>query len=167
MDPKRIKMFERILDAISRGYTIENGDVFNIKGEKIGNNIDGVGYPYFSFRVNKKVVKVNTHKLVAFMKYGEDMFLPGIEVRHLDGNKKNNKEDNILIGTHHENMQDIPKEVRVRTANYASSCNRKFTDDIIKKIRKDRDEGLTYSELSKKYNVYKSFLSYLFNEASY
>jgi HNH endonuclease len=41
--------------------------------------------------------------LVAYQKFGMAMFEPGIEVRHKNNVRTNNRHENIL-GTHHDNM---------------------------------------------------------------
>ena len=95
------------------------------------------------------------------------MFRDGIQVRHLNGDPKDNSWDNIAIGTQSDNMMDIPIEERVRKAKLASSKIRRFTDEQVAMIRSDRAAGMTYSKLCQKYDTSKGTLSYMFNEAQY
>lgn len=46
------------------------------------------------------------HRVVALLTYGAEIFGTGAVVRHMDGNRKNNSPENLLPGTHHENMLD-------------------------------------------------------------
>ena len=107
------------------------------------------GYPTFSIGHEE----VTTHSLVAYHKYGEAMFAKGIEVRHLDGNKLNYKEDNIAIGTHRENMMDIPKKERIHAAIRASTATRKFSDVQIIEIREYYKQIGSYTKTMKKFDI--------------
>ena len=71
-------------------------------------------------------------------------------IRHLDGNSLNNKEENIEIGTSSDNMFDIPEKVRIKKSALA---NRIYSNELIKQIRKDKELGLSYKDLMKKYNI--------------
>jgi len=84
-------MFSELeIEAKNRGYKIlYNGNVVNKNGKSIGTH-GSTNYIYFSFRVNKKIVKIYAHRLQAFQKYGDKIYENGIEVRHLDGNLLNN-----------------------------------------------------------------------------
>lgn len=71
-------------------------------------------------------------------------------IRHLDGNSLNNKEENIEIGTSSDNMFDIPEKVRIKKSALA---NRIYSNELIKQIRRDKELGLSYKDLMKKYNI--------------
>jgi len=109
--------------ASHRGYQVtDEGQVIGARGEPLSKvTITSHGYHYFSLRVNGKSPRLYTHRLQAYQKYGSKLYEEGIEVRHLDGNRLNNSWDNILIGTHSENMMDIPQQIRIKRAKYASS----------------------------------------------
>ena len=83
---------------------------------------------YLTFRYANDRVKV--HRLQAYQLFGEALFAPGILVRHLDGNKKNNHADNIAIGTSSDNQLDIPEEQRVARASYVGKASAKKTRKI-------------------------------------
>ena len=87
------------------------------------------------------------------------MFKEGIEVRHLNGNSKDNSFDNIEIGTHSENMMDIPKEKRFLGGSEPIHKH--------KEIIEDRKKGFTYNQLCKKYNISsKGTISFIINEST-
>jgi hypothetical protein len=46
------------------------------------------------------------HRVVALHKYGPAAVVPGIVVRHIDGDKTNNSPDNLVLGTKKDNVQD-------------------------------------------------------------
>jgi len=121
--------------AYKRGYRItENGIFINPKGNKIG-SIDN-GYIKTNLRINKKGIKLKAHRLQAFQKYGQSLYLPGIMVRHYNSNSLDNSWNNILIGTNSENQMDIPKQVRIKRALYATSFIRKYNKEQVIKFHK-------------------------------
>lgn len=60
------------------------------------------------------IYPMKIHRLVAYIKYGNAALRKGIDTRHLNGDKLDNSWDNIAIGTRSDNMQDMPKELRMR-----------------------------------------------------
>lgn len=124
-------------------------------------------YYQFSVRVNGIGTPILVHRFIGYLKYDEKIFDENFLIRHLDGNSLNNFWENILIGTQSENMKDIPELNRIKKSITASIGLRRFTDEEVINIIEDRRKGLTYKELSEKYNTSKSTLSYFFNNAYY
>lgn len=152
--------------AKSKGYyTDKNGNIFSVN-KKISLRKAQERYN-FTIRYYGKRVTISVHKFIAYLKYGDEIFNEGIEVRHLDGNSLNNVWDNIAIGTHSENMMDIPEKNRIKKAINASNKVRRFSDDEVKEILFNKEAGMSYNKLCIKYNTSKSTLSYLFNKAYY
>lgn len=124
--------------AALAGFTVtEDGTILRPAGTPLPVNTCLAGYRYrtISLRVlgGRNPVSVPIHRLVAYLKFGEAMFAPGVEVRHRDNDRFNNRPDNILIGTPRENALDIPEEERSRRGRHAS---------------KARNEGMTPEERS-------------------
>jgi len=110
--------------AHERGYRVsDEGVVSSTKKENIGYMFKG--YHFLTIRVDGKCRNLRTHRLLAYQKYGEKIYKPGTVVRHLDGDSTNNHISNIGIGTHSDNMMDIPKAVRIAKANHATSFVKK------------------------------------------
>lgn len=114
-------------------------------------------------RVNgkRKSFKVYVHRLLAYQKFGDALFTDGIEVRHLDDDSRNNRWDNIGLGTHRQNMLDQSLEKRraiaaqgcdVRAAA-AAAANRLFTDDVEELIFQRYGDGSTYIELASEFDA--------------
>lgn len=104
------------------------------------------------------------HQLAAYQKYGEVALTQ--ETRHRDGNPRNNRRDNILIGTRSDNELDKPVEVRRAVALKATEHVTKWDQDA-ESIRADRRAGYSYRELCRKYDIAKSSLHFLLNDAQY
>ena len=117
----------------------------------------------FTRQSRSKVIGV--HRLQAYQKFGEKIFEAGLVVRHINGNSLDNSYDNIGIGTHSDNMLDIPKDKRIAKSIHASSKNRKFTDAQVQAIKDDsKIHGLSYNEIMVKWDIHsKGTLSYLVN----
>jgi hypothetical protein len=104
------------------------------------------------------------HRLVAYQKYGMNIFNPNFEVRHLDGNIVNNLDDNIILGSHKENMMDKPEAVRQFHSIRAASVLRKFTDYEIEKIRAYHIKCGSYKQTMSIFNITsKGTLCYILN----
>lgn len=79
------------------------------------------GYPVFSVRMRKLGIsmQIHVHQVVAYQKFGADIFQPRIVVRHKDNNKMNFLHENILIGTHKDNYNDNPDELKEKLKQVA------------------------------------------------
>lgn len=62
------------------------------------------GYPDVRMTTNGKAVSIPVHRLVAWAFLGPRP--EGMQVRHLDGDKMNNRADNLAYGTAAENNKD-------------------------------------------------------------
>ena len=143
--------------AVEKGYTItKEGKVLN-KNNKLRNlDISNKGYYRFTIKKENKCRSVLAHRLQAFIKFGDKIYDENIEVRHLNGVKEDNSFDNIEIGTHTENMNDIPKDIIIKKALHASTHNRKFTDNEMIQIREYYQNTKSYKKTKEKFNISSS-----------
>lgn len=143
-----------LMRAYEKGYRVRHNIVYGLTKKKPLNlNCTQSGYLYFNLRLGKKSHKVFLHRLVAYEKYHEKLFEPGIVVRHLNGNRKDNSFNNICIGTQSENMLDRNPEQRLAHAIKASSYIRKYTKEQVAQIKADYSNGLGYKALMEKFNI--------------
>lgn len=158
-----------LLLAHKRGYRVLNdGRLLSSKNKIIKLYMDVKGYLYFTVKMpDRKTGHVYVHRLMAYQKYGNRIFEKGIEVRHFDNKKLNNKKGNILIGTHSENMMDIPGKERLRISFFGADTQRKLTSKQLLKFRNDRKNGFTLKMLVEKYKISKSTVSYIVNGKTY
>lgn len=160
---------ENIFYIVSIGYTVKKDGTLLKNGKPTRTRaINSKGYFVLKTRdKNRKNFYVRIHRLQAYQKYGDEIFDRNIEVRHLDGNKLNNSWDNIILGTHSQNMFDVPKEVRNARTEKGASSVRKFNEEKLKEIFKDREDGMSLRKLALKYGCAKSTMSHLFNKKTY
>lgn len=145
------KALESLRLAYARGYRIStDGKIINPAGAQIFGKTHSSGYLYFNIDKNFPVA---AHRLQALQKFGNDMFASGVEVRHKNGVRSDCSADNILLGTHTQNMLDIPSNVRRMSANKAAKARRKFSEEEIKNIRIARSAGKTLLELCKEFGI--------------
>jgi hypothetical protein len=144
--------------AFEKGYRIDrDGNIIGLKGHKLKLTIDG-GYYKFSFRYMGKNPNIKVHRFQAFMKYGEKIYESEIITRHLNDIKTDNSWDNILIGTHSDNMMDKSPELRKLCASHPKYCH--------KSIIKDHKEGLSYNKIMDKYGISsKGTVSFIINNS--
>jgi hypothetical protein len=110
--------------AYERGYRVSDEGIVSSTNKK---NIGCMrnGYHFLTMKVDGKNKNIRSHRLLAYQKYGDKIYEPGTVVRHLDGDSSNNHVSNICIGTHSDNMMDMPKEVRLAKAKHATSFIKK------------------------------------------
>lgn len=128
--------FNKIKYAYQKGYRIDkDGILLNKNKEKVKGFIKSSGYRFHTIRFNNGFKTFAFHRLQAFQKFGDEIFKPDIEVRHLDGNALNNSLINIEIGSRSQNMMDIPKNIRIKKASLANLIHSH------KEIIEDRKKG--------------------------
>lgn len=151
--------------AVLKGYRVDDdGNVYGPSGRKLKVWYQD-GYPIF--RVGHSSCSVPVHRLAAYQKFGEALYVKGIECRHVDGNPSNSKPDNIILGTASDNAMDKDPAVRLGAAKKAAAVLRKLTESERDALLRDRRDGATYSELMKKYGLAKSTVSYIVNGKTY
>jgi hypothetical protein len=130
-----IAMIEKI--AFEKGYRIDEHGCLSYKGRPLSGHISK-GYFMAGFRKKDGgAYNFSAHRLQAFQKYGDDLYKPGIQVRHLNSNPLDNSYKNIAIGNASENAMDKSPEKRMAAALIASSFIRKYDRDIVTKFHKE------------------------------
>lgn len=117
---KKVDWKEVFRIAKKRGYRHDDeGNIYGARGHKLVLSNNPIN-EYLRFYVcthvlppNKKRKKrkpvvrtIPVHRFIAWCKFGDDIFTPGIVVRHMDGNHLNNRPDNLELGTHSDNYYD-------------------------------------------------------------
>lgn len=104
--------------AVLRGYRVINGEVFNAIMRKLKPSPCSKGYLRFNVRrFDGAWCTCWVHRFVAHQKFGQKLYLGKPDVRHLDGNKLNNLDENIALGTRSQNLRDTPADQRSARAN--------------------------------------------------
>jgi hypothetical protein len=158
-----------LIAALDAGYKVDDdGVVTSPSGKILSTWLDTRGYFRFTFASkelgNRKIL---VHQLAALQRFGKVVLNEGIEVRHLNNDSTDNSQNNIAFGTRAENEMDKDPETRKKVAKIAASKRRKLTKNQLEALRKDRSSGMNYKQLSQKYGIQKSTISYILNGATY
>lgn len=150
-----------LLLAYEKGYRItEDGKVINPNGKEVKGSINE-GYLEIGIRVDKKTQKLKVHRLQGYQKFGERIFEEGIVLRHLNSNSLDNSWDNIGIGSHSDNMNDIPEEIRLKKALHATSFTKKHNYEEVKAYYA---EVKSYKKVMERFNISsKGTLNFILN----
>lgn len=124
---ERIIEAARLWEALGEGYSVNalQGVVYGKKGEKLGSKskpCEKEPYLLLNLSLSSGRYSVRAHRFIAFVLFGEDIFLPGMQVRHLDGNPRNNKAANLVLGTAKENEADKAPVTRSRVSSIARAA---------------------------------------------
>jgi len=162
------KSNEALIEAYNRGYRVsECGNKLTTPDQVIGQvRTNKDGYPVLSIRIkNGDSFPVLWHRLQAYQKYKEKLFEKGIEVRHKNNIKSDCSHDNILIGTHGENMGDNPPEKRLEYSLLATSKIRKHNASSVKEFY---SKCKSYAKTMEHFGISsKGTLHFILNEAKY
>lgn len=156
---------QAIISAHFRGYKVVDGKVISPYGRVRKLHVSKEGYYGFTIKYKNKVVVVTVHQLVAYQKYGKSSLKANIQVRHLDGNTKNNIDSNIDIGSPSENMMDIPIIERYAHSKHASLFNTKYDEKLCEDIMIfHKSNGNSYKLTMKYFGISsKRTLHYILN----
>jgi len=147
------------------GYRVDaQGRLLNPQGRVLRGSRDSNGYPRIA-RKGKPPVPV--HQLAAFQKFGCAMYRKGIEVRHKNGDHTDARPSNILLGTHSQNMLDVPKDVRLARSRAAARVQRSLSDKEVRAMRADHEAGMPYSKLVVRYGIAKSTVAFVIQGKTY
>lgn len=146
-----------------KGYRIVDGEVF-YKNKIVKTYVNKDNYCWFKIRLLKgPQINISVHRLLAFQKFGDKMFDSNLQVRHLDSNPLNNKEENIELGTPSQNCMDKDLETRTRCALYATSFVKKHAHENILQMH---NNGLSYKQIMSETGIKsKGTISFIINKS--
>ncbi len=149
----KLKYSRSEIYAYEIGYRVtEDGYVQSPSGKYIG-HLSKDGYVRFSIQNKRKRYSIFAHRLQAYQKYGEKIYIKGLQVRHLNNNKTDNSIDNIDLGTNKENISDRNREDILKQALHASSFTKKYNND---KVREYYSQTKSYKLTMDKFNISSS-----------
>ena len=89
----------------------------------------------------------------------------GMETRHLNGNRNDNRLENLAWGTRQENIAD--RGTHGNNLPGERNPNSKLTESDVLKIRKLHTNGYSYSEIGKQFNITKTNVYYIVKRKSW
>jgi hypothetical protein len=144
----KVSNFGRVL-SVERTRKGNGNSVVRVPKLLIALPIGNDGYPEACIHKEGKRKTLPIHRLVLLAFVGSRP--EGMECRHLDDNKLNNRLYNLCYGTHKENKKDAIRNGKVLKGN--NHPNAKLTNQKIKKIRKLFKKGKSLADLGRMFNV--------------
>lgn len=134
------------------GYSIDTeGIVYGRRDQPIGAWPDPRGYPTLYLNVDGTRRQVRVHQLMALAFLGPRP--EGLEIRHLDDNKLNNRLSNLRYGTHSENALDMYRNGLGADNNGERNGMAKLTFETVRQLRSDAAAGDNYRVLAERYGI--------------
>ncbi|MDB4302121.1 NUMOD4 domain-containing protein [bacterium] len=147
--------------SLDRNVIYKDGKTVPYKGETKSKVIDKYGYEYVGLYLNQKHKQGMIHRLVA------KAFIPNInnkpQINHIDGNKLNNKTENLEWVTNRENIDHAVKTGLLDKVTGENHYKSKLTNKDVLVIRKRVENGETYQTIANDYGVVKSTIGFLIN----
>lgn len=110
------------------------------------------GYLQIPLRIDGKSLTQRVHRLVCLTFHGPPP--PGQpEAAHRDGNKLNNREDNLRWSSHRENIDDAMRHKSRRYAVGSRHQNSKLTEEVVREIRAAEPRPFLTRELGEKFGI--------------
>jgi hypothetical protein len=118
-------------------------------------HVDRKGYLSGRFTTRGKTISIRLHRVVLVAFVGPQPI--GMECRHLDGDKRNNRLGNLCWGTREENAQDsirhgtFSRRSRNRGANNGSA---RLNEGDVREIRRLRVGGVRVKEIAARFRIH-------------
>lgn len=155
-------------EAYKQGYRhTAKGRIIGLLGSVLKPWAGKDGRLSFRIKYKRRNVNVSVHRFVAFCKFGDRMYSPGIEVRYKDPAPSNTHPGNLRLGTKRQNYYDRTESERRALSEAGARARRKLSNAETLRLRQDRERGYTYKKLMKKYKLAKSTVSYIVNHKTY
>ena len=125
--------------------------------------VGSIGYEVVSFSINNKTKTYYKHRLLlhAFVGKCPD----GCEVLHINGNRLDNRLENLRWGTRKENVSDAIKHGTATIGSKNGAA--KLTDEMIKTIRQSRLINDSVDKLSNQFQVSATTIRRVLNGLTY
>jgi len=146
------------------GYDVSNtGLVRNTKTGRILKQMITVwGYLCVHLSNNNKSRKITVHRLVCEAFNGPPP-TPKHEVRHWNGNKKDNRPDNLMWGTSAENAADRTRLGEQNPCQGEDHGHARLTKDNIIEIRRLYADGMSQRKIAMMFELHQGYVSRIVN----
>lgn len=142
-------------EAYISGYLVsKDGRVWVVKSSRLLKpGISNSGYQFVVLTENKKKIPITIHKLVVitFIENIQDKYV----IDHIDGDKQNNKVENLRIVSHSENLKYLRKEI-IKNGNNGFKLKE---EDVIKIREMLKETSYSMKEIAEKFSTTISNIS--------
>lgn len=139
----------------------DDGAIYSLKSKKFLNlQYNDNGYIVVTLRKDGKTKTLRVHRLVAMM-YLKDTFFEGAHVNHIDGDKTNNKVQNLEWVTRQENMRHAYDN------DLVISKPKALSDDDLHLICQALESGSRVVDVAKMFSVDREIIDRLYRGTSF
>jgi hypothetical protein len=158
---------DAVKTAYEKGYRAnDDGSINGLYAEKLKLGKGSNGYLLFRIRVGESLKTVPAHRFAAYCFFGEELYKHEC-VRHINGEKTDNRKSNLLLGTLADNYKDNSESWRKDFADKGAAVKRKLSDIDVLEIRSMLANGDSYRQISSKFGVAKSTIQQIKEGKSY
>lgn len=146
----RDEIIKHIVDNNIIHVDMNSGCIIGARNKKIG-YYNNQGREVITYRNGKRYVKILSHRIVAYVKFGDKLF-EYETVDHIDGNCKNNHPHNLQLMSMFENQHKAYTEEYPQFGenNFMAKLTEK---DVVAIKYNEYNKTLNNKQLAKKYNV--------------
>ena len=150
----RVRSLDRKVNQRGRTFKVR----IAIKGVLLKGRFNRCGYPIVALSKNNKAIYPAVHRLVA------QAFIPNpnklLEINHKDGNKLNNRVENLEWSTRSLNIKHAYRIGLRHPLRGELNGKEKLTKKMVIKARAMRKKGMFYEDIAKFFNVGRTTISY-------
>lgn len=159
---------EKLIEGFEERYTVNtNGEVFSLsyrnsrKKKRMCEQLNMYGYSIVQLTNKNGRRPYKVHRLVA------KTFIPNPKnkptVNHINGNKEDNRVENLEWATIAENQKHAYR-TGIKNTSGENNGNSKYTKHQIRKLKTMHKEGYSYSEISRACNISKKYVQQIIRE---
>ena len=149
---KAVPDYEGFYEASSlgrvRSLDRRSGQKF-CRGVIISPSSDGAGYESFSARKVGKITRMKVHRAVCSAFHGAPP--PKSDARHLNGDRSDNRAENLAWGSRRENMADMI--AHGRTTRGERNARAILDETMVRAMRAMRAQGVLYRDIASEFGV--------------
>jgi hypothetical protein len=152
----------KLIDFLPNTHISKDGRLWR-NGREKKFTVGPLGYEVVSFSTNNKTKTYYKHRLVLHAFVGECPM--GCEALHINGNRLDNRLENLRWGTRKENVADAIKHGTATIGSKNGAA--KLTNEMIKTIRQSRLINDSVDKLSNQYQVSVTTIKRVLNGLTY
>lgn len=146
-----------MIRSLPRVVARSNGKPLRVKGQLLKTNPNSRGYPRVSLCAGPtRATWAAVHRLVAAAFLGQ--CADGMTVNHIDGDKTNNRVDNLEYVTAQDNIRHA-RDTGLLDVRGVNNPRTKLTEDEVKEIRRMYSAGARQVDLAEQFNIHQTNVS--------
>lgn len=148
----------RPVEGATRHLVGSDGSVYGVRGRLMVPSINSRGYLAVSIYTDaRERTTQRVHQLVAAAFLGTRP--PGMQINHINGNKSDNRVENLEYVTRSENVHHSYDVLGAKKPKGVINGNARLTPEIVQEIRRKRADGFSSRALADLYAIDRSHVN--------